>query len=194
MCTPNPEEGAWLAPNLNPEEGAWLALNLNPEEGAWLALNPEEGAWLAPNLNPEEGAWLALNPEEGAWLAPNPNPEEDFSGCDPQKTHAASDCLFCIRQASQLQEPAGGLKPAGEEREGEEEKGAVELDRGVLLALGELEVCDHSDHNPLRFLSKMRNSNQRLMRWNLILQPYDLEIMHVRGSDNILADALSRGH
>ena len=72
---------------------------------------------------------------------------EDFGGCDPQATHLASDCLFCTRQTSQLQEPAGGLnrlpKPAEEEREGAEEKGAVdtvELDRGALLALGELEV------------------------------------------------------
>ena len=52
----------------------------------------------------------------------------------------------------------------------------------------------YSDHDPLRFLNRMRNSNQCLMRWSLILKPYDLEIMHVRGADNILADALSRGH
>ncbi|KAK0141027.1 Retrovirus-related Pol polyprotein from transposon opus [Merluccius polli] len=53
-------------------------------------------------------------------------------------------------------------------------------------------ITVYSDHNPLQFLNT--NSNQRLMCWSLILQPYGLEKMHVRGSDNILADALSRGH
>lgn len=55
-------------------------------------------------------------------------------------------------------------------------------------------ITVYIDHDPLRFLNKMRNSNQRLLRWSLILQPYDLEIMHVRGADNILADSLSHGH
>ena len=49
-----------------------------------------------------------------------------------------------------------------------------------------------TDHNPLVFINKMRNSNQRLLRWSLTLQEYDLEICHVKGRDNVLADALSR--
>lgn len=50
----------------------------------------------------------------------------------------------------------------------------------------------YSDHNPLVFLSRMQNSNQRLMRWALQVQQYNLNIHHVRGSDNVVADALSR--
>lgn len=49
-----------------------------------------------------------------------------------------------------------------------------------------------SDHNPLTFVRKMKNKNQRLTRWCLILQPYDLEIRHIKGRDNLIADALSR--
>ncbi len=49
-----------------------------------------------------------------------------------------------------------------------------------------------TDHNPLIFLHKMKNSNQRLMRWCLVLQDYELEIHNVKGSENIIADALSR--
>ncbi|XP_030271730.1 uncharacterized protein LOC115581049 isoform X3 [Sparus aurata] len=49
-----------------------------------------------------------------------------------------------------------------------------------------------TDHNPLVFLSRMYNHNQRLMRWSLIIQNYNLEIYHKRGSENVLADALSR--
>lgn len=49
-----------------------------------------------------------------------------------------------------------------------------------------------TDHNPLTFLSRMYNHNQRLMRWALIVQEYNLEIRHKKGTDNVLADALSR--
>ena len=49
-----------------------------------------------------------------------------------------------------------------------------------------------TDHNPLTFLHKVKNKNQRLMRWSLLLQQYCLDIQHIRGRDNIIADALSR--
>ena len=48
------------------------------------------------------------------------------------------------------------------------------------------------DHNPLVFISKMKNHNQRLLRWSLALQEYNLEIRHVKGRDNVIADTLSR--
>ena len=51
----------------------------------------------------------------------------------------------------------------------------------------------YTDHNPLVFLARMKNKNQRLLRWSLSLQVYDLKIYHIRGKDNIVADALSRG-
>jgi len=50
----------------------------------------------------------------------------------------------------------------------------------------------YTDHNPLVFLHSMRNTNQRLMRWSLFLQGYDLAVRHIRGKNNVLADALSR--
>ncbi|KAL2103192.1 hypothetical protein ACEWY4_000060 [Coilia grayii] len=53
-------------------------------------------------------------------------------------------------------------------------------------------VVVYTDHNPLVFLTRMRNCNQRLMRWSVILQGYNLEIKHIRGRDNVVADALSR--
>ena len=54
-------------------------------------------------------------------------------------------------------------------------------------------VLVFTDHNPLVFLHKMRDRNQRLLRWSLTLQEYNLQICHIRGKDNVIADALSRG-
>ena len=50
----------------------------------------------------------------------------------------------------------------------------------------------YTDHNPLVFLNRMRNKNRRLLNWSLLLQEYDLEIRHIKGKDNIVADCLYR--
>ncbi len=62
----------------------------------------------------------------------------------------------------------------------------------VYLGSSNLPVIVFTDHNPLVFLSRMYNQNQRLMRWALVLQNYNVEIKHKKGVDNVLADALSR--
>lgn len=49
-----------------------------------------------------------------------------------------------------------------------------------------------SDHNPLVFIDKAKLQNQRILRWALLLQSYNLNVSHIRGVDNIIADALSR--
>ena len=62
----------------------------------------------------------------------------------------------------------------------------------VYLGTTYFPVLVYTDHNPLTFIDKMKNKNQRLLRWNLTLQEYDLEIKHIHGKDNVIADALSR--
>ena len=62
----------------------------------------------------------------------------------------------------------------------------------VYVGSSPLPVIVYTDHNPLVFLRQMKNSNQRLMRWSLLVQDFNLEICHKRGADNVLADALSR--
>lgn len=52
-------------------------------------------------------------------------------------------------------------------------------------------ITVYTDHNPLVFINQMRNSNQR-MRWSLLLQSHNIEMKHIRGSDNVIADALAR--
>ena len=51
----------------------------------------------------------------------------------------------------------------------------------------------YTDQNPLVFLNRIKNKNQRSLRWSLFLQEYNLNIMHIPGRRNVVADALSRG-
>uniref|UniRef100_A0A3P9KTU4 C-type lectin domain-containing protein n=1 Tax=Oryzias latipes TaxID=8090 RepID=A0A3P9KTU4_ORYLA len=71
----------------------------------------------------------------------------------------------------------------------------------LLLALQHFEVyigsnshpnTVHTDHNPLVFLKRMQNLNQRLMRWSLTVQDFNLNTKHKKGAENSVADALSR--
>ena len=71
----------------------------------------------------------------------------------------------------------------------------------LLLALQHFDVylCSspfvinvYTDHNPLVFVNKMKNKNQRLLRWSIIMQQYNVLINHIRGLENVIADALSR--
>ena len=57
---------------------------------------------------------------------------------------------------------------------------------------GAVSLVVYSDHNPLTFLQSLQNPNQRLMRWALFLQPFSLDIRHIKGSLNVIADTLSR--
>ncbi|XP_068216191.1 uncharacterized protein [Palaemon carinicauda] len=50
-----------------------------------------------------------------------------------------------------------------------------------------------SDHKPLMYLETSKSSNDRLMRWSLALQVYSFSVVHVKGTNNIFADLLSRG-
>lgn len=50
----------------------------------------------------------------------------------------------------------------------------------------------YTDHNPLKFVETMKTKNARLARWSLFLQDKDVNIVHVPGKFNVLADTLSR--
>ena len=62
---------------------------------------------------------------------------------------------------------------------------AIYLNNGHVTTL-------YTDHNPLAFLNKMKERNQKLLRWSLFLQEFNLDIRHVKGSENVIADMLSR--
>ena len=49
-----------------------------------------------------------------------------------------------------------------------------------------------TDHNALVWLNKVKDTNQKLLRWSLLLQEYNFTVRHKRGKDHLNADALSR--
>lgn len=62
----------------------------------------------------------------------------------------------------------------------------------VYLGSGAVPVVVYTDHNPLIFLNSLQCPNQWLVRWSLFLQSHWLDIRHIKGSENVVADALSR--
>ena len=53
-------------------------------------------------------------------------------------------------------------------------------------------VLVFTDHNPLVYIQQMKDRNWKLVRWNLFLQEFQLEIRYVKGKDNVVADTLCR--
>ncbi|CAM4643721.1 unnamed protein product [Lepidochelys kempii] len=50
----------------------------------------------------------------------------------------------------------------------------------------------YTDHSPLTWLHQMKGANAKLLRWSLLLQDYDMDVVHMKGRANLIADALSR--
>ncbi len=49
-----------------------------------------------------------------------------------------------------------------------------------------------TDHKALQWLQRMKDTNSRITRWYLAMQPFRFSIQHVPGKENLTADYLSR--
>ena len=66
---------------------------------------------------------------------------------------------------------------------------ALEKFRSYLL---DVKVIVFSDYIKLRYLMTKKDTKPRLIRWLFLLQEFDLKIRNKRGSENLVANHLSR--
>ncbi|GJZ58099.1 reverse transcriptase domain-containing protein [Tanacetum coccineum] len=70
--------------------------------------------------------------------------------------------------------------------------GAVLGQRVDKKPVGHFKVIVFSDHSALKHLLTKKETKPRLLRWILLLQEFNLEIRDKKGSENVVADHLSR--
>ncbi|XP_076885248.1 uncharacterized protein LOC143534703 [Bidens hawaiensis] len=67
------------------------------------------------------------------------------------------------------------------------------LDTGIIFPIsGSTWVIVFSDHSAIKYLMEKKDAKPRLIRWILLIQEFDIEIRDKKGSENVVADHLSR--
>ena len=53
-------------------------------------------------------------------------------------------------------------------------------------------ITIYCDHNPLQYIRECAPKSAKLLRWSLALQEFDIDFQYKKGSNNVVADWLSR--
>ncbi|KAJ9544780.1 hypothetical protein OSB04_024487 [Centaurea solstitialis] len=99
--------------------------------------------------------------------------------------------VFCEVQGKVLTSPSHGLS-FDRDCKSEQPRSSVMSARGSVTTARGTKVIVHTDHAAIKYLISKADSKPRLIRWILLLQEFDLEIVDRKGSSNQVADHLSR--
>nr|GEV52158.1 reverse transcriptase domain-containing protein [Tanacetum cinerariifolium] len=75
-------------------------------------------------------------------------------------------------------------------------KNEIKVDKAKVDVIAKLPhpitVKVHTDHSALKYLFAKKDAKARLLRWILLLQEFDLDVLDTKGAENLVADHLSR--
>nr|GEZ46413.1 retrovirus-related Pol polyprotein from transposon 17.6 [Tanacetum cinerariifolium] len=75
-------------------------------------------------------------------------------------------------------------------------KNGIEVDKAKIDVISKLPhpttIKVHTDHSALKYLFAKKDAKARLLRWVLLLQEFDFDVIDTKGAENLAADHLSR--
>nr|GFB76101.1 reverse transcriptase domain-containing protein [Tanacetum cinerariifolium] len=75
-------------------------------------------------------------------------------------------------------------------------KNGIEVDKAKIDVITKLPhpttVKVHTDHSALKYLFTKKDAKARLLRWVLLLQEFDFDVIDTKGAENLAADHMSR--